>query len=67
MSYHYLVTNKGTKARHLIEASSPSVATADAAEGLFDCQRVDGAALDILKESVPVKKLGEPLSTPKAD
>lgn len=67
MSYHYLVTNKGTKARHLVEASSPSVATADAAEGLFDCQRVEGAALDILKETIPVKKLGEPLEAKKAD
>lgn len=68
MSYHYIITEKATGKRHLIEAGSPSVATADAAEGLFDCERVDGTALAILKDTLPVKKLGEPLpeKTPKA-
>lgn len=63
--YHYLVKNKISGDRHLAEASSPSVAIADAAADAFTAERVDGEVLAMLKESLAVKRIGrEP--APKA-
>lgn len=58
MAYTYLVTNSATGEQQLVEASSPSIAIADAAEKSFTAERVQGGALAILAKSMPVRKVG---------
>lgn len=58
--YHYLVTDKASGQQHLAEASSPSVAIADAAAEKFTAERVDGGVLKLLKKTVPVRRVGKP-------
>lgn len=57
MTYTYLVTNKTTGETELIEASSPSIAIADAADKVFSAERVQGGALAILSKSMTVRKV----------
>lgn len=54
MATHYLVTEKGTGKRRLVQASQPAIAIADAAKELFTAKLVDGDVLEILKETMPV-------------
>lgn len=57
MAYHYLVTVKATGAQHLCEASSPSVAIADAAKDEITAERVDGNVLGILSKSLETRRV----------
>lgn len=63
MAYHYLVTVKATGAQHLCEASSPSVAIADAAKAEIEAERVDGNVLATLSKSLETRRV---LPTPRA-
>lgn len=65
MAYAYLVKQKSTGKRQLLEASSPSIAIAEAAKDDFTAQRVEGEVLDMLRDSLPLVKVGRD-ATPAA-
>lgn len=60
MAYAYLVTDKATKKKMLVEASSPSVAVAHVAADAYTTQRVEGAVLESLADV-----LGQPVKASK--
>lgn len=55
--YHYLVKDKKTGKKRLIEASSPAVAIAFVAGDNFTAQRCEGDTLDIVKDTIPIEKM----------
>lgn len=58
MTYTHLLTNKDTGEQQLVEASSPSIAIAEAAAETFTAERLRGGALALLAKSMPVRKAG---------
>lgn len=66
MAYHYLVTVKATGAQHLCEASSPSVAIADAAKDEITAERVDGNVLALLSKTLETRRVLPTPRTPAA-
>lgn len=67
MAYNYLVTVKATGAQHLCEASSPSVAIADAAKDEITAERVDGNVLALLSKTLETRRVLPTPRTPAAD
>lgn len=64
--YHYLITEKPSGKKRLIEASSPANAIAFCAKDSFSAQRCDGDLLELVKGSLTVEKVSDKVEEAKA-